>query len=200
MAVAGFSQLITTLESADFFIGVLPFVLTYAIFYITLDNMPKFKENERVTVLTSVVIAFFVSYFIISTAAYQTFFVDFFGTLTVGLFGLVGLMVAMTITGLHKWFPAKAFWLIPTILLAAAAYTVAGGFSVFYQGALGTSRAGDILINAWDYMLNTGLIWAVILFAAVAYTMGGSEDGEGGKSRLEWLTETLGEEEGNGDD
>lgn len=190
--VAGFQTLIQTLESADFFIGVLPFVLTYAVFFITLSNMPKFKEDDRVTILTSVVIAFFVSYFIISTAAYQTFFIDFFGTLTVGLFGIIGLMAAMTITGLHKWFPAKAFWLIPTVLLGAAAFTVAGGFSVFYTGTLGTSQVGTILMQALDYMLNTGLIWVVILFGAVAFVSSGDDDKEDGNGLAEYLFRDLG--------
>lgn len=192
--VAGFQTLIQTLEGADFFIGVLPFVLTYAVFFITLSNMPKFGEegNERVTILTSVVIAFFVSYFIISTAAYQTFFIDFFGTLTVGLFGLIGLMAAMTITGLYDYFPGKAFWLIPTILLGAAAFTVAGGFSVFYTGTLGTSQVGTVLMQALDYMLNTGLIWVLILFGAVAFTVSGGEEEKEGNSLLDLLNRDLG--------
>jgi hypothetical protein len=43
--MAGFAELIATLESADFFIGVLPFVITYAVFFLTLRNSPKFGEN-----------------------------------------------------------------------------------------------------------------------------------------------------------
>ncbi len=170
---AGFADLLMNLEQADFFIGLLPFVITYAIFFLTLRNSPKFGEDNaqarRMSALVSLAIAFFVSYFVVSSQVYSQFFVTYFGTLTVGLLGIMGLLIAFALTGLHDYVPGKTFWAIPVVILVAAAWTVAGGFSAFF-GPGGLSPVGqNVLIPALDYMINTGLIWGVLIIAVVIW-------------------------------
>ena len=190
--MAGFAELITTLESADFFIGVLPFVITYAIFFLTLRNSPKFGENnpqaKRMSVLVSLAIAFFVSYFMISTTAYQQFFVNYFGTLVIGLMGILGLFVAFALTGLHKTVAGKYWWGVPVVLLVAAAWTSAGGLSPFINSTgINLTQYGSALVEALDYMIDTGLIWAIGLLAVVGWTLSGDEEGGDEKSAGEKL-------------
>ncbi len=169
---AGFADLLMNLEQADFFIGLLPFVITYAIFFLTLRNSPKFGEDNaqarRMSALVSLAIAFFVSYFVVSSSVYSQFFVTYFGTLTVGLLGIMGLLIAFALTGLHDYVPGRAFWAIPVVILVAAAWTVAGGFSALVPGGL-NPVGQSVLIPALDYMINTGLIWGVLIIAVVIW-------------------------------
>lgn len=201
--MAGFADLLSTLAAQDFFIGVLPFVITYAIFYLTLTNAPKFKESERISALVALSIAFFVSYFVVSSTAYQQFFVTYFGTLTIGLLGIMGLFVAFALTGLHTKVNGAYWWGIPVIILVAVAWTVSGGLTALTQGNLaGFTANGQILVNALNYMINTGLIWGVLVLGILAYTAGetpasgdNTSSGDGNlKNFINFLGKTAGEE------
>ncbi len=177
MAV-GFTELLQIMADADFFIGVLPFVITYAIFYLTLTNSPKFKENERMSALVSVVIGFFVAYFLVGHPLYQQFFTTYFATLTIGLIGIIGLFVTFALTGLHGAVTGRYWWGIPVVLIVGAAWTLSGGLAIFTPG-LGYQGIGTQLVTVLNYLFNTGLIWALVIFGVVYWTMGAEEEQQG---------------------
>lgn len=187
--MAGFAELMASLESADFFIGVLPFVITYAIFFLTLSNAPKFKENDKMTTLVSASIAFMVSYFVISTAAYQYFFVNYFGSLTVGLLGIMGLFVAFALTGLIDKVSGANWWGLLVVVLVAVAWTTSGGLAALPLGGFFTGN-GTVLVAAFDYLIDTGLIWAVLIVALIAWSSGEERPERFSDRAYKWLSST----------
>jgi uncharacterized membrane protein YwzB len=190
--VAGYAELIATLEGADFFIGVLPFVITYAVFFLTLRNSPKFGEDtpqaRKMSILVSLAVGFLVSYFVMSTPAYQQFFIQYFGTLTIGLMGIMGLFVAFALTGLHNVVGGAYWWAIPVVILVTASFAVSGGFLPFIEGMMifgfSVTTLAAMTINV---LFDTGLIWLILILAVAGWTA--SEDKDDRKTLFEFLSQ-----------
>lgn len=182
--VGSFTQLLTTLEQADFFIGVLPFLLAYLVFYAVFERVPVIEEKDNFPPLLAIIFAFFASYFVVQNPAYQAFFVNYLGTLTVGLIGLLGLFTVMALSGVDTdVFQHKAVYAVAVIVVAIA-FTVSGGLNALFLGNL--PFLGSSVLEAIDYVFNTGLIWAALILVVLYLTMGGGnpipgeEDNGGG--------------------
>ncbi len=158
-----FTQLLTSLEQADFFIGVLPFVLTYVVFFLALGRIPLFSDaggrERRFRSLVSVVLSLFVSYFLVTNPAYQLFFVDFFGTFAIGLVGLLGLLVAIGFTGIPGKVLTYRLWAVIAAVIAVAAWSASGGLGLLFPGI----QLGPQLGSAFATLMDTGLIWGALI-------------------------------------
>ncbi|MFO7793941.1 MAG: hypothetical protein R6V35_03105 [Candidatus Nanohaloarchaea archaeon] len=177
---AGFSTLLETMAQMDFFTLVLPFILSYTIFFLALKQVNLFTDQDddnKFASLIAVVASFFVAQFIATNPWYQSFFVDYFGALTVGLVGILGLFIVLAFAGWERhstWAPLLG---ILSIAVAGAAFVNAGGFGEPYN------IENDVITNVnWAYLLlDTGLIW-IILIGGVLW----------------WLSSDGNESEGNG--
>ena len=205
MAVSGFNQVLQTMAQADFFTGVLPFVITYVVFFFALKKVKIFDNgNEKVAGIVAIAAAFYVARFITLNAFYQEFFVQYFGTLTIGIIGILGLLVVLAMVG---WdinnMPGQGGvfgWLLAGI--AVAAFTVSGGVSAFIPG-ISSSQFGGVISQASSLIFDQGLIWVLLVVAALWWTTsddnsssGEGEDGRDLLNKLLWNANSSDEESG----
>lgn len=166
-SAAGFSTLLETMAQLDFFTLVLPFVLSYVIFFLAVKQVPIFKkedDNDKFPALVAVIASFFVAQFIAVNPWYQRFFVDYFGSLTIGMIGILGLLI---ILGLFNWDLGifnRPWMALVFIAIAGAAFLTAGGFGEPWD------IETDVITNInWGAIfLDTGLIW-ILIIAGVLY-------------------------------
>lgn len=170
MAVGGFTQLLSALEQADFFIGVLPFLLTYLVFYMVLQEVPVIGDDDKVPPLMAIIFGFFVSYFLVQNPAYQAFFVNYLGTLTVGLLGILGLFTVVALSGVGDYFEENWYLGIVGVIIIAIAFTVSGGINALFLGQQEGLMA--TIVGTLNYTLNTGLIWVALILGVLWFSMG----------------------------
>lgn len=182
MAVGGFNVILESMAQADFFSGVLPFLISYVLFYFTMKQLPLFDENnEKVAGIVSIAAAFYVARFITVNAVYQQFFVRYFGTLTLGIIGILGLMMLMAMMGWNvgDWNPGNRPYLAGLMaLIAIAAFTVSGGLFAFVPSGAGSGVLAALL-NIVAVGLETGLVWILLVLGVVAW-VAASDDGNTG--------------------
>ncbi len=179
-SAAGFSSLLETMAQLDFFTLVLPFVLSYVIFFLALKQVPIFKEegNDKFPALVAVISSFFVAQFIAVNPWYQRFFVEYFGSLTIGMIGILGLLI---ILGLFNWDLGifnRPWMALVFIAIAGAAFLTAGGFGEPMD------IETDVISNInWGALfLDTGLIW-ILIIAGVLYWVSQEPDNNPGNDR-----------------
>lgn len=183
--MAGFADLMMSLQQADFFTGLLPFVIVYSIFYVALINAPKFKESPKITTLVAASFGFLASFFVLQSPFYQSFIVDYFGFLAVGILGVVGLMTALMLTGFKEWFDMSGPGESNSLAIALGLVAVGAVVSAFVSaGGLGTTSAGSGavagLVALLAYIVNTGLIWGVVILLVLAYGLSSDLGEDGG--------------------
>lgn len=172
---AGFSTLLETMAQMDFFSLVLPFVLSYTVFFMALKQVPLFKEedNQKMSSLIAVIASFFVAQFIAVNPWYQTFFVEYFGSLTIGMVGILGLLIVL---GLFNWdldIFRRPWMALVFISIAGAAFVRAGGF--------GPSRVDSVPgisegLNLGSLLIDTGLIWILVIGGVIVWLSSDDED------------------------
>lgn len=187
----GFNELIRTFMAQDVFTGVLPFVLTYVILFLGVKRVPIFKtedgRGEQFAALVSVVGAFYVARFLITRTFYQEFFIKYFGQFAVGMVGLLGLMTILAFLGIDLDPESTPFnnplLILVAISIAGAAFTSAGGFG---PPILETAQIGALapIING---MVESGLIWALVIGGVLWWTMSDGGDGGDGPSMRRML-------------
>lgn len=182
-AATGFNQVLETMAQADFFTGILPFLVSFIVFYVTLKNLPILKgldDDSNLSALLAVLFAFFVARFLMVNPLYQTFFVDYFGRITIGLIGLLGLMILLTFVG---WEPGNGDGLpVPIITLLAllavvGAFGISNGFFAFIP-ANSLPFVGVSLQTLAEAFVNSGLIYLVIIGGAIAWAIADSDDSD----------------------
>lgn len=181
--VAGFNDLLLMMEQADFFTGLLPFLLSYVIFFVALKQVPLFSNNddtgvdERFAAIISIGLAFFVAQFVAQTPAYQQFFVDYLGFVAVLTIGLIGLLILLSFTGytINPDDDQLNWWVIIFLGLAGVAgFFVTGGADLFIPETE-TDQVQTIL-ELIEFTLESGLIWIIAIIGVIAVTMSsGSE-------------------------
>lgn len=180
MAVGGFNSFLQAGASVDLFSGVLPFVISYVLFFFLLKKVPVFKDedgnitDQRVPAIVAIAAAFYVARFVAVNPLYQDFFVQYFGTLTIGIIGVLGLLMLLGMMGwdLRSWDgEGEKSWIAALMgIIAIAAFTVSGGVLAFLPG----QEAGGILASvsgAIAFTLESGLIWIIVVGAAMAWIM-----------------------------
>lgn len=168
------------MEQADFFTGLLPFVLAYILFFVALKQIDIFDDdNDRFAALVSVIFAFFVARFVASTPAYQEFFVDYLGFIAISLIGLLGLMAVISFVGLNilTGQDNSANNLVGLILtvIVLAGFFVTGGAEIFLED---TSNIESTALAILAFILDSGLIWVLIVLAIIAVTMRNPDGGD----------------------
>jgi len=189
---AGFATLLENLAQLDFFTLVLPFVLSYIVFFVAVEKLDLFERQHAA--LIAVIASFFTAQFIATNPFYQSFFIDYFGQITVGLVGILGLFILMALVGWDISNAQGGFLGITVVAITGAAFTSAGGFGppVLEGGELDLSAVGPILFD-------TGLIWILVIGAVIIWISKDSSDngGDGGPDFSDFLDWGMGNEGGS---
>lgn len=173
MATNSFGNFLTSLTQVDFFTLLLPFVISYIIFKLAIDQLDLFSDNEKMGALVAMGLSFFAAQFIALNPAYQAFFVDFFGRVTIGMIGILGLFILMSLAGFGDVGGESNLLRIGLVVAVATAFTLSGGleafvpFDIFSEGS-----------NLIDTLFQSGLLWLLVIVGVVWWTS--DFDGEGG--------------------
>ncbi|MFQ3307846.1 MAG: hypothetical protein ACI977_000057 [Candidatus Nanohaloarchaea archaeon] len=193
-ATGGFNNLLQIMGEQGFFSGLLPFVVTYVLFFLTLKRIPLFKENEddnRFAAILSVVFAFFVAQFLVSNPVYQQFFVEYLGTIALTVVGLLGLLVVLAFIGLDvgtKDDPGKGIYGIILTGIVILAFFITGGGQLFIPDNINNQAIQQMI----SYVVDSGLIWILVVAGIIYWTL--SDPGEGSGPKLSDLFQPVGGE------
>lgn len=175
-AAGGFNALLQTMTEQGFFSGLLPFVVAYVLFFLTLKRIPLFEQEDgdnRFAAVLSVVFAFFVAQFLVTNPAYQTFFVEYLGAIAVSVIGLLGLLVVLAFIGLDIGTSdddAKGIYGLILTGIVVLAFFVTGGGRIFIPENLNSEPLEQFVTFAVD----SGLIWIAVVAGLIYWTLSDS--------------------------
>jgi hypothetical protein len=199
--MGSFGDLIAQMDQLGFFTGLLPFVITYTIFFFFLRKIAEGpmgldegdgNRADLFAALLSIAFAFFTSRFIMAHPYFQDFFSQFIGRFTVIAIGLLGLLVLLGFVGIDFEQRNSVGYILA--LLVVAAFAVSGGVS----SILPLQSRNEIISSAAAFLsftIETGLIFVFLIFGLLWWTMG-SEDKEGPKNPFYYLFNQPEEESG----
>lgn len=180
-SVGTFGNLITQMEELGFFSGLLPFVVTYTIYFFMLRKVANqiglgdddSNAEDMFAAILSIAFAFFTSRFIIANPYFQNFFSQFLGRFTVIVVGILGLLVMLGWVGIDLQKRNSVGYILA--LLVVAAFAVSGGISSFLPLQSRNEVIGS-LAAFLSFTIETGLIFVVLIFGLLWWTMADGED------------------------
>ncbi|NMI77074.1 hypothetical protein GLT92_01480 [Nanohaloarchaea archaeon] len=188
-----FGQLMQNLEGIGFFTGLLPFVITYAIFFFLLREVGESildEDNGRpqqFAAILSIAFAFFTSRFILINPVYQQFFTQYLGRFTVLAVGLLGLLVILGWLGIEIDNLGNGLWGAIAALLVVAVFVVSGGL----RSSLAPLESQNEILNAIagfiSYSISSGIIFIFLIIGLLAFTFRDPSDSDDDESLLETL-------------
>jgi len=175
-----FPELIRSMEELGFFTGLLPFVITYTIFFFMLRKVGEeiFDDDSQrpdlFAAILSIAFAFFTSKFILANPMFLDFFTNYIGRFTVIAVGLLGLLVMLGFVGIDLEERNSVGYILA--ILVVAAFAVSGGISSFLPAATRNDVLGQ-LSAALGWTIDTGIIFVFLIIGLLFWTMGdGSDD------------------------
>ncbi|MFB6241967.1 MAG: hypothetical protein ABEJ36_04145 [Candidatus Nanosalina sp.] len=175
-----FGTLLGNMEQLGFFSGLLPFVITYTIFFFMLRKIGEeifdADDNNRADVfsaLLSIAFAFFTSKFIMAHPAFQDFFTQFLGRFTIVVVGLLALLVMISFVGIDLKKKNSVGWVLA--LLVIAAFAVSGGVRSLLP-VQSRSEVIAALAGFLSFTIETGLIFVFLILGLLWWTMSEEED------------------------
>lgn len=190
--VTGFNQLLQAMANADFFTGILPFLLTYIITFLAVQRLPLLKEKDaadkrKFSALISIIIAFFVANFLVQNPAYQAFFSAYLGRIVIGMVGILGFLVLVGLIGWDMGNVKKPLMGAVLIFFAVAAFGLSGGVFAFIPESQ-LPLVGMTLREMFRFTIESGLIWLIVIGAALYWVT--SEGGDSERDLYWWTGAT----------
>ena len=168
-----FGQFLVSLEQVDFFTLLLPFIVSYVLFLFTLRKIDLFDDNGQVSSVIAIAAAFFMAQFIATNPIYQTFFIEYFGRLTIGMIGILGLASVLGLAGWGNVLSSSKPLALIFLAGAGIVFARSGGLEAIVPISEFPSIAG-----AYTYLFESGLIWLVVLGGVMYWTAPtGNDDG-----------------------
>jgi hypothetical protein len=97
----GFEQLLASGSDIGLFSGILPFIITYTIFFFLIRRIGLLEDNnDTFAAILAIAFAFYTSRFIIMNPGYQQFMLDYVSRIALITVGLLGLLVVLAFVGL----------------------------------------------------------------------------------------------------
>ncbi len=171
MAVTGFNQLLQTMASADFFTGILPFLLSYVLFFLAIKKLNLMgsvgEDNEtKFAALISIILAFFVANFIVQNPIYASYFTEYTGRIAIGLIGLLGFMIFVSFVGWEMEDFRRLGFAAVIVIGTIAAFALSGGAFAFIPQAQ-LPFVSMTLVELVNFTFESGLIWLIAIGAAL---------------------------------
>lgn len=172
---SGFNQVLESMAQADFFTGILPFLISYIIFFTMLQRMPFWPEDggssgnvdkNKFSAIISVALSLYVSYFMVNNPAYQSFFSEYFGIIIIGILGILGFMMLLAIAGVDLDNIRTPILALLVIVGAISAFILSGGILAFVPGDT-VPAVGLDMSQISSILFDTGLIWVIVVGAAI---------------------------------
>ncbi len=198
-----FGQLMQSLENIGFFTGLLPFVITYAIFFFMLRKVSEQILDDKgrakqFSAILSIAFAFFTSRFIVMNPAYQQFFTQYLGRFTVLMVGFLGLLVMLGWFGIELENMGTGIWGGIAALFIAALFVVSGGLNASLLPVQSQNQILNAVFGFLNWSLNTGVIFIILILGLLWWSMKDPSENGDEDSLLEKLfTQELG---GDSDD
>jgi len=166
----GFSNLIQSMVQQDIFSLVLPFLLSYIVFFLALQRVPILKDSEsdtnKFSALIAIIFAFFVAYFLTLNPQYQGFFPEYLGRITIGLIGLLGLATVIAFIGFDDAYLKSPLIAIICIIVVLSAWTMSGGaFAFLPESALPV--IGVSIADIGHMLFDNGIIYLLVIGLAL---------------------------------
>ena len=173
--VSGFESVISLMTQADAFTLLLPFLLSYLVYKFALDNVSIFDDTSfgNMSPVIALILAFFTARFIVLNPFYQSFFVDFFGRLIIGIIGILGFGILLAFSGYDLDGTNLPIMGVIIASIVGAAFLTAGGFGPAWVEA---SSAYAVARQAALWSLESGAIWLLVIGGVLAFTAGGNDD------------------------
>ena len=167
----GFEQLLASGSDIGLFTGILPFIITYTIFFFLIRRIDLLKDNnDTFAAILAIAFAFYTSRFIIMNPGYQQFMLDYVSRIALITVGLLGLLVVLAFVGLDLSSDVQGLGYIMALIVIVA-FTVSGGVPVIAgDGALGQVQE---LVN---WLINSGTIWILAVLGLLGWTLKDSDD------------------------
>lgn len=167
----GFEQLLASGSDIGLFTGILPFIITYTIFFFLIRRIGLLKDNnDTFAAILAIAFAFYTSRFIIMNPGYQQFMLDYVSRIALITVGLLGLLVVLAFVGLDLSSDVQGLGYIMALIVIVA-FTVSGGVPVIAgDGALGQVQE---LVN---WLINSGTIWILAVLGLLGWTLKDSDD------------------------
>lgn len=183
--LASFEQILESMAGAGFFTGLLPFVIAYLLFFLTLQRVPLFEEDkqDKFAALVSIVFAFFVARFVTENEVYQQFFVDYLGFVAITIIGLLGLLIVLAMVGIGVSDSNDNLWGVILALIVLTGFFVTGGPNVLIPDDLGADTS--VVTEAAAFVVESGLIWILLVSGVIYWTL---SDGESSGTDREFPT------------
>lgn len=177
----GFSNLIQSMIQQDIFTLVLPFLLSYVIFFLALQRVPILSDDDdKFAALIAMIFAFFVAYFLTLNPQYQTFFPAYIGRITIGLIGILGLATVIAfITSDGDKYLKSPLMMVIILIIVISAWTMSGGAFAFLPGTA-LPVIGLSIADIGAIMFENGIIYLILVGIALYWV---SNEGENSDDR-----------------
>lgn len=186
--VSGFENFLEVMAGADAFTLLLPFLLSWIVYYIALtkaDFLFDGKEKlKRLPPVIALFLAFFTARFIVVNPWYQSFFSEFFGLITIGIVGLLGLYTVLSFSDYGDEVIRTPAMVLLLLMITGAAFVASGGFGEPFLTSVPYAEAIQAGIN---WTVQSGAIWLVFIGLVVWYVARPVDQDDNGSNVLEWL-------------
>jgi hypothetical protein len=165
----------------DIFSLVLPFLLSYIVFFLALQKVPILSDNEtntrKFSSLIAIIFAFFVAYFLTLNPQYQAFFPEYLGRITIGLIGILGLAIILAFVGFNNKHLKSPLMAIISIIVVLSAWTMSGGaFAFLPESALPV--IGLSIAEVGHLLFDNGIIYLLLIGVALYWVSNEGDDSD----------------------
>lgn len=173
-APPGFEQILASGADIGLFSGILPFIITYTIFFFLIRRIGLLEDdNDTFAAILAIAFAFYTSRFIIANPAYQQFMLNYVSRIALITIGVLGLLVVLAFVGMDLSDNQGLGYIMALIVIVA--FTVSGGVPVIAgEGALGT------VTEFFNWLINSGTIWVLAVLGLLGWTLRDNDDEDRG--------------------
>ena len=134
----GFEQLLASGSDIGLFSGILPFIITYTIFFFLIRRIGLLEDNnDTFAAILVIAFAFYTSRFIIMNPGYQQFMLDYVSRIALNTVGLLVLLLVLALVGLDLSSDVQSLGSIMALIVIVA-FTASGVVPVIaVAGSLG---------------------------------------------------------------
>jgi len=181
----------------DIFTLVLPFLLSYVVFFLALQRVPILKEEgddaytRKFSSLIAIIFAFFVVYFLTLNPQYQTFFPEYLGRITIGLIGLLGLATIVAFVSNDSDYLKSPLIFIIIIIVVISAWTMSGGAFAFLP-ATSLPVIGLSIADIGGLLFDNGIIYLIVIGVALYWVSSEAEDDNGNRDAADVISKLIG--------
>ncbi len=152
------------------FSGILPFLITYTIFFFLIKRIHLLEENnDTFAAILAIAFGFYTSKFIIANPMYQNFIMDYISSVALITVGVLGLLIVLAFVGMDLSDNQGLGYVMALIVVVA--FTVSGGLpAIFGENATGQAQ------NLLNWLISSGTVWVIAVLGLLWWTLRDSDE------------------------